>query len=248
MSLWSLSLTRQPEMMDDPALSPEEHLRALAALARINALSRTAAQIAAAIGRRFAAGMSGPGPCVVVDVACGGGDVTVELAARLARVTPPGSVRVVGVDISRRAVQRSAALAARAAEGVSFAVRDVIAEGCPPCDIAVSSLFLHHLDDDAARGLLAAMAAAARCGIVVSDLVRSRVGLAMATFGTAVLTRSLVARVDGPASVRAARTRAEYRSLCDAAGLRGADIRRAWPERALVSWWRAGANAIGAAP
>ena len=70
-------------------------------------------------------------------------------------------------------------------------------------------------------------------------LVRSRFGLVLATVGTAVLSTSRVARVDGPLSVRAARTLSEYAALFAAAGLRGASLRRVWPERVLVEW-RAG--------
>ena len=126
---------------------------------------------------------------------------------------------------------------------VSFAVRDVVADGCPACDIAICSLFLHHLDDAAAVRVLTAMAAAARVGLIVSDLVRSRTGLVLARLGTLVLSGSRVARVDGPLSVRAARTPAEYRRLLDHAGLRSATVRRIWPERVLIAWARDPAEA-----
>jgi hypothetical protein len=102
----------------------------------------------------------------------------------------------------------------------------------------VSSLFLHHLDDPAACRLLRSMAAAARVGVVVSDLVRSRIGLGLAVVGTTLLSSSRVARVDGPLSVRAARTPFEYRRLCDAAGLDAATIHRVWPERVMIRWRR----------
>jgi hypothetical protein len=45
-----------------------------------------------------------------------------------------------------------------------------------------------------------------------------------------------VARVDGPRSVRAARTPAEYRALLESVGLRGATVRRVWPERVSIVW------------
>lgn len=250
---WSVPPARLPELMDDPGLPEAEHLQALTALRRINALSFTAAglarEVAALAGRgpaaRAADSLPGgvPEGLTVVDVACGGGDVTLDLAARLAR-SPAGAagVRVIGIDVSPRAVARARSLAGRAmspgAAGTEFAEHDIVAAGCPPCDVAVSSLFLHHLDDDAAVAVLGSMAAAARLGVVISDLVRSRLGLALAVLGTTVLSGSRVARVDGPRSVRAARTPAEYRRLLDAAGLTTARIRRAWPERVLLTWSR----------
>jgi 2-polyprenyl-3-methyl-5-hydroxy-6-metoxy-1,4-benzoquinol methylase len=233
---WSLPLSRAAELMDDPQIAEAEHLHALSALARINLVSRTAARLAKAVGELLD-GSPCPGDCTVVDVACGGGDVTLDLASRLRR-SGRGSARVLGVDVSPRAIARSQAAASRRGGSAVFEVRDVLADGCPPCDVAVSSLFLHHLDDPAACRLLRSMAAAARVGVVVSDLVRSRIGLGLAVVGTTLLSSSRVARVDGPLSVRAARTPFEYRRLCDAAGLDAATIHRVWPERVMIRWRR----------
>ena len=232
---WSLPQSRTAELMDDPALAAADHMHALSALARINVISRTAARLAdAAAG--MVRGLEHAGP-VVVDVACGGGDVTIDLAGRLRRMVG-NDVRVVGIDVSPRALTRARDAATRAAVPVVFEVRDVLAEGCPPCDVAVSSLFLHHLDDDAACRLLCCLADSARRGIVVSDLVRSRLGLGLAMVGTTFLSTSRVARVDGPLSVRAARTLPEYHGLCREAGIGDATIRRVWPERIVLRWQR----------
>jgi 2-polyprenyl-3-methyl-5-hydroxy-6-metoxy-1,4-benzoquinol methylase len=232
---WSLPVNRQPELMDDPALPGPEHLEALEALRQINAMSFTAASLAAAVAEIS----RGHAPLTVVDVACGGGDVTLDVARRLARhMQPDCGLKMVGVDISPRAVERARTVAASRGVEAEFLVHDVVALGCPPCDVAISSLFLHHLDDDDARALLTRMATAARYGIVVSDLVRSRLGLALAMLGTTLLVRSKVARVDGPMSVRAARTLDEYDELLATAGLTGATVRRVWPERVLLTWSR----------
>lgn len=233
----SLPQSRAAELMDDPAIGEADHLHALSALARINAVSRTAARLAEGAGELIARAQPAPGLPRVVDVACGGGDVTIDLARRLARVTD-ADVRVMGIDVSSRAVERSRQAAARAGVDVAFEVRDALGAGCPACDVAVSSLFLHHLDDEAACGLLRSMADAARLGIVVSDLVRSRIGLGLAVVGTRLLSTSRVARVDGPLSVKAARTLPEYRGLCTRAGLEAATIRRVWPERVVLHWRR----------
>ncbi len=225
--------------MDDPRLDDREHLHALGALARINAVSRTAARLAEGVRDLLVDRSSEDGtPLTVVDVACGGGDVTIDLARRLGHATHGHRVRVVGIDFSPRAVQWARENAAGHGVDAEFEVRDVLADGCPPCDVAVSSLFLHHLDDDDACTLLRGLAAAARLGFVVSDLVRSRIGLGLAVLGTTFLSTSRVARVDGPLSVRAARTPAEYRALCDAAGLEGATVVRGWPERVVIHWRR----------
>lgn len=244
MSLWTVAHSRQPELMDDPSLSATDHILALEALARINALSCTARQVANAIVRMLSQLPPRDGPLHVVDLASGGGDVTIALARRLNR---PGAYRqrgpaipcchVTGIDISPRAVDRATQLAeASGVQGVSFLVRDIVAEGCPPCDIVTSSLFLHHLDDTRAAEVIRSLASAAVLGGVLSDLIRSRAGLFLAVVGTTVLGRSKVARVDGPLSVRAARTLFEYRTLLNRAGLTTARLRRAWPQRVLLEW------------
>ena len=68
--MWSIPLSRQPELMDDPALPAAEHVHALRALARINAFSFTATTapggIAAAPGTLTCgggAGSAGSGGC-----------------------------------------------------------------------------------------------------------------------------------------------------------------------------------------
>ena len=254
MKIWQVEPDRRPELMDDPALPVGEHLAALDALATINAVSLTGRQMAGAVARLVGSALPSNRPLEIVDVACGGGDITMSLARLLGRRLPrpegrsaPVRVRVLGLDLSERAIERARIAAARRQAGseavVEFAVRDVLAEGLPPCDLAVSSLFLHHLDDPAATAVLRGMATSARLGGVVSDLIRSRTGLVLAILGTTLLARSRVARVDGPLSVRAARTPAEVRVLADRAGLPQAVVRRAWPERLLLEW--RSAEAVG---
>jgi SAM-dependent methyltransferase len=231
---------RPPELMDDPALDQAAHDQALTALARINWISGTASQLGRRVIRLLETVRSPHhSPVRVIDIACGGGDLTAAVARYLGRwLHQP--VEVVGIDISERAVgwarQRHAGRSGSAT--ISFTHADIVGDGCPPCDIAVHSLFLHHLDDDAAIELLRGMAAAATVGGVFSDLLRSQLGLLLAHAGTTLLARSRVARVDGPLSVKAARTAAEYRQLLDAAGLSQAQIDRTWPERVCVSWTR----------
>ena len=148
--------------MDDPALAEADHLRALVALGTINTLSLTAAQLAGGIAALAGKKHDSSAGLEVVDVASGGGDVTIDLARRLKESARWGTVSVIGLDISPRALERARALAGRCGSPATFARRDVTVDGCPPCDVAVSSLFLHHLDDDDARQLLLGMAAAAR--------------------------------------------------------------------------------------
>ena len=230
---------RPPELMDDPTLKEVEHRRALVALARINWISRTATQLTRRIMKLLdASSTPARGRSVrIIDIACGGGDLTAAIARQLgARFGQ--RVEVVGIDISDRAIawanQEHASHSGSAS--IQFRQTDLLSDGCPDCDVAIHSLFLHHLNDAEATGLLQAMTDAAEIGGAFSDLLRSQLGLLLARLGTTFLARSRVARIDGPLSVKAARTLEEYRQLLAAVGLRHAKIDSTWPERVCVSW------------
>ena len=96
-------------------------------------------------------------------------------------------------------------------------------------DVAMSTLFLHHLSDDEAQALLARLGKIAQKAVVVDDLCRSRRGYALAWMGTRLLTRSRIVHVDGPLSVKAAFTAVELRSLAQRAGLGTSTIRTIGP-------------------
>lgn len=229
---------RPAELMDDPSLDASQHKEALQALARIHVVSRTASQLAAclvSLTRNVPA--TGGQPLRILDIACGGGELTTAVAARIASKVHH-RVEVIGLDISERAIGWATRNHARATENlaVTFRTCDVLNNALPSCTLAFHSLFLHHLDDVQAVAQLQAMAAASLVGFVFSDLLRTRLGLFLAKLGTRVLSRSSVAQIDGPLSVRAARTIEEYHRLFREAELSDPTLRRAWPERVCATW------------
>ena len=226
----------EAELMDQPGLNVGEHVRALRGLGRVNSWSRTAHilwdQIRLASRRYHRRQMR------ILDLACGGGDVTQEIA-RLAR----GSrfrVTIHGWDKSETAIAYARQQANdRQLSDVHFFCQNVLSESFSDSyDVIMSTLFLHHLDDRQAESLLRRMAESARCTVLIDDLLRSRWGLLLARVGCRVLSRSPVVHVDGPLSVRSAFQEHEVRSLARRAGLSPITFRRHWPERFLLSWNR----------
>ncbi|NJD20662.1 MAG: methyltransferase domain-containing protein [Gemmatimonadetes bacterium] len=219
--------------MDDPGLDPARHRAALDALAKVNRLSATAGRSWRELARRRPPRNR---PFRLLDVACGGGDVAVSLALRAARRGFP--LEVHGCDRSPVALGYARDAARRAGVEVELLELDVLAEPLPGgYDLACSSLFMHHLSDDAAVVLLAAMARAAEA-VLVQDLRRTRVGWALAVLTLNTVARSDVARVDGLRSVAAAFTLEEASALAGRAGLTGAGVRPCWPQRFTLSWRR----------
>jgi 2-polyprenyl-3-methyl-5-hydroxy-6-metoxy-1,4-benzoquinol methylase len=233
-SFWNTTLgerRREPEVMDDPGLDPALHAEALQALARINRVSLTERRL---LGEVLGLASRRSGPVRVLDVGCGDAGVLVE-AARLARRRGV-TLEPHGCDASPLALARAEERAERAGVPLDVSCRDVTTDSLPGgFDVATCSLFLHHLEEEDAARLLSAMAGAARV-VLVQDLRRTRVGLVLAWIGVRLLSRSPVARVDGPRSVRAAFSLDEAARLAHRAGLSGAVVRRAWPQRFTIRW------------
>ncbi len=219
---------RVDELMDQPGLDPAAHELALQGLGRINALSRSDSIVWPPIARLARTSAL---KVRVLDLACGGGDVTSALTLRSKKAGM--NVHVDGCDVSETAV----ALANLRPGLASFTCLDVLRDPLPEgYDVICCSLFLHHLEVEDAVTLLGKMARAARRLVLVNDLARSRFGYALAWAGCRLLSRSYIVRHDGPASVAAAFTPAEARDLAARAGLIGATVERRWPERFLLSW------------
>lgn len=223
-----------PERMDDPALPAHEHDRALADLARLNSLARSAAILWPAVRPHLQRAAAEGRTASILDVATGSGDIPVTLC-RWAR-REGLQARWLGVDASVHALSRAEARAAR--EGVPLELHQADATQSLPvrADVVISSLFLHHLSQADAIAALGTMSAAATSALAVSDLRRSAPGLALAWTASRVLSRSPVVHFDAVASVRGAFTERELAELARAAGLRGASVRRAWPQRMLLQW------------
>ena len=225
-------------MMDQPDLDVRRHVHALDALGRANAISLTAAAIWPAI--RAAARDAGrdavPGSLRVLDVASGGGHVLVSLARRAGREGI--EIEWLGWDLSQVAIDYARTRAARAGvKGVRFERADARRDPVPAgVDVVVCTLFLHHLSEQDAAGLLGRMRDAARRAVVVADLRRTALGAAFTWVGCRLLSRSEVFRTDGMRSAAAAFTTDEARNLAATARLTGAQVSEIWPQRWLLTW------------
>lgn len=231
-----LSLRRlEPELMDQPELAEHEHHQALAGLARINRLSRSAGILWPELRRLALAQPSQP--LRVLDIASGAGDVPIALWHKARRAGL--KLNILGIDRSAVAVEHARSAAAKAAADVDFRTHDALAEPLPSgFDVAMSSLFLHHLSRADAVLLLERMAAAAHRAVLVNDLQRSRAGYLAAQAACRVVTRSTIVRVDGPQSVAAAFTIAEVQQMAAQARIASARVERRWPFRFLLAWQR----------
>ncbi|MCI0432220.1 MAG: methyltransferase domain-containing protein [Gemmatimonadetes bacterium] len=187
------------------------------------------------------------GVATVLDVGCGGGDLgraIVRWAARRGRL-----VQLTGVDRNAHAVriahgrtrepQRGPSPPRAAGTGTPrFATAD--AARLPfrdrSFDIVLMSLTLHHFSGDERTTVVAELSRVARRGIVVNDLLRSRLNLAGARLLAATAwRRSRLTRHDGPISVLRAFTPDELKRALAVPLLRPARIRRRYLHRLVAT-------------
>ena len=227
---------RVPELMDDPALDAAAHDHALAGLVRLNQWSHSHRLLWPGVAEHARAVNAAGRALRVVDVATGSADAPIAMDAWARRA----DLRIEWMlcDRSAHALEVAASRARAAGVDATTAEADAVG-GALPCegDVTICSMFLHHCDPDDATRVLAHMAAAAVRAVGVTDLDRTQAGLALAWLGSRALSRSYIVHHDAPASVRAAFARAEVAALARDAGLEGATVRRAWPERWTL-WWR----------
>lgn len=225
---------RQPELMDQPGLDAADHRRALVGLGKANSVSRISRVVWRAI-RNACCSSASRQPLRILDIASGGGDITMGIAQLAAR--DGIAIEAHGCDASTTAIDYAQAAAQRlGVANTNFFQLDALADPLDEYDVVMSTLFLHHLADDEARELLRRMGAAATKFVVVDDLCRNRLGYFYAWAGVRLLTRSPIVHTDGPLSVRAAFTTAEVTQLAREAAWQNVQIETHWPERFLMSW------------
>lgn len=218
--------------MDAADIDYQTHLDALRGLRRINVVSRTAATLWPSI--LHIAETRQPRPLTLLDIAAGGGDVVVELACRARRAGI--ALKVEACDISPTALHVADEAARRQGVAVRCFHWDARTEPLPRhYHIVTSTLFLHHLDDPEIVALLRQLSSQAD-HLLISDLLRSRLGYGLAYVGTRLLSSSTMLHEDGVRSVRAALTLPEARRLASEAGLSAASFQRHWPSRFLMQW------------
>ena len=216
---------RQNEIMDAPDLPLAHFVETLKGLGTVNAVTRSASlmwpDLKAASARHPARAIR------VLDVACGG-------AAKNGL-----KVEMAGCDLSATAVTYARDEAAKAGAPIEFFVHRVPHDPLPDgYDLLMSTLFLHHLDEDAAISFLRDAAAKCRDRIVIQDLVRSTKSYWFARLGTNLLLLSDICRLDGRTSVEGAFTRREALELAREAGLAGVEVVSRLPFRYLIRWVR----------
>jgi len=174
----------------------------------------------------------------ILDIGTGAADIPVALADWARR--RGDRMRIVALEM-HPTIWRHAARAVEATPEVRVVAADALQSPIRPgsVDVALCSLVLHHLPEDAVVALLRQLAALVRLGFVISDFRRDRLAWAAVWLVTRAARCGRMARHDGPLSVRRAYTPAELTRLATRAGLPELRWQRAPAFRQVGVWTRA---------
>lgn len=164
-------------------------------------------------------------PIRVLDLGCGGGDISRHLADEARRLGR--DVEIVDLDRSE-SVLGYARRACKDYDEIRFVHADALA---PPLasasfDLVILATFLHHLRPDEAVIVLRTAGELSRGTVIAADLVRSRVAGGAFAILAHLLGLHPVSRHDGAISVRRAYTPRELAALARRAGIDESNVYR----------------------
>lgn len=147
----------------------------------------------------------------IVDLGCGHGDI-LRLIADFGR-KHNYSFELIGIDANQDAIEYADELSV-AYEELSFRSVDVFSEEfrAMEYDIVLSTLFLHHLNEDEIQALLNTVTTKAKLGVVINDLHRSSMAYGLFKLLGLVISNHMIVQ-DGLTSILRAFKRKEIEQI-----------------------------------
>ena len=220
--------------MDEPDADPVELAKSLAFIRRTNTLLGYTRSTLHHLNR-FAKTWDPHTPVRILDVATGSADVPRAILHWASKQKQ--NVRVTGIDLHAKTIRHATAAPD---PRLTFVQGDALnlpfADGS--FDYAITSLFLHHLDEDQIVTVLSEMNRVSRRGIIAGDLIRTKRAYLWISLFT-LLSNPMV-RHDGRASVAQALTRPEILALRDRAGVSYAAYHKHFGHRFVLAGHKPG--------
>lgn len=192
--------------------------------------------------RPFLLEAKGNEPLSILDVGTGGADVPLALVAEARRLGR--RIRIVAVDRDPIALDYAKRQAASAPE-IELRAADAfeLPFGAASFDLVTASLFLHHVAHADAVRLLASFRRISRRAVLINDLRRHAVPWAFIGLVARATRRHPMFVHDAPLSVLRGFTAGELLAAAREAGGIGANVKRCWPFRLLLTMPGAGTRA-----
>ena len=220
------------ENLDKGSYTPEEYEGCIVELQRVNEWLGDAKALRGSLLKEIE--RQGLQSFSILDVGAGSGEL-LRVAAKWARETDR-TAALVGLELNSRSVR------AILEESVDFPeISSVQGSGLvlpfpdASIDYVISSLTLHHFDDNGAASLLHEMGRVAARGVFVIDLHRNPVAYFFyTTLGRLILHNRLI-REDGALSILKSFTPDELQKLGQQAGLKNVTVEKHFPSRLVLS-------------
>ena len=228
----------EEEWMDDPQTSPADFNQALKDIQWVNKNLRGTEVLAEALFERLPESFSGQS---VLDIGTGSADIPLALAKKARQHKQ--ALQITGIDLHPVAVETAQKQTADYAE-IHIVQGDALSLPYPDqsFDWVITSMFMHHLSDQEAVGLLREMARLARHGFIVNDLERHPLAYWSIKLLGKLTRKGRIFMNDAPLSVLRGFSHAELKSYCLRSQLESVQIQRKKPFRWLLTWTRSNAS------
>jgi len=229
--------THREEWLDDPLVPPLTLIDSLLAVGRVNRVTGGLSTSLAGLESLWPPDESRHDETnrslTILDVGTGDGSF---IDAVLDRFDSPSlDLNIVGLELAAPVVN----WLRRRYDGVSNVTiiqRDLFElDDVDAVDIVHASLVLHHFPEDRIAPALAIMKRLATTGIVINDLHRHGLAHAASHVLLRAVTSDVMARRDGPLSVRRSFSRRDLQTAARRAGLADAAVTWRWPFRWLLT-------------
>ena len=218
------------EIMDDLAIDGEVVPKTLRELEIINSLLGGNRVTISGIQQLINKKSSRNSLVHIVDMGCGGGDM-LKLIANWAKRNEY-KVKLTGIDANPNIIN----YASQNSEGynnIEYVVGNVFdsRSSIGDCDIIISTLFMHHFDNQQLTFLLSDWTKKSRLGVVINDLHRHPFAYHSIKLLTTFFSKSYMVKNDGPLSVLRSFTKDDLQELMDMVGITNFDLKWRWAFR-----------------
>ena len=191
--------SNQEEIMDDMEFRGEEMRELLDDLRRVNKwLGGNNATISGI--RELLTNSEENREIRIIDLGCGDGEM-LRVCSKALR-SSRNNISFLGIDANKHIIEEARKRSEKYPE-IEYKVMDVFSPEMESMDydIALYTLFLHHLKDDEISELLGKCTDNAKIGLVINDLERNRFAFELFKIVSTLFVRSRTAKIDGLISI-----------------------------------------------
>jgi ubiquinone/menaquinone biosynthesis C-methylase UbiE len=220
------------ENIDKGTYTPEEYEGCIVELQRVNEWLGDAKALRGSLLKEIEG--RGLRSFSVLDVGAGSGEL-LRVVAKWARETDR-TPSLIGLELNQRSAQAILEESAEFPEIASVQGSGLVLPFPDAAiDYVISSLTLHHFDDDGAVSILREMGRVARRGIFVIDLHRNPMAYFFYTTLGRIILHNRLLREDGALSILKSFTADELEKLGQQADLNNASVEKHFPSRLVLS-------------